>query len=86
MRYISKHEADVYLDKEVKKKKIKIQDRGKGLDSDAVFKCHVCTGVNSCSCTMPWDVLTFVLVFSIPHRKFRGNISHHKWAEKKEGN
>lgn len=45
MRYISKHGADVYLDKEEERKNTR--PREKGLDSDAVFKCHVCAMAES---------------------------------------
>lgn len=63
MRYISKHGADVYLDKEEGEEK-KTQDRGKRAPtptpSSNVTFAQRYGGVNSCSCTMPWDGLTFV--------------------------
>lgn len=44
MRYISKHEADVYLDKEEKTQEW-TEDGEKGLDSSSFFKCQAWTAL-----------------------------------------
>lgn len=52
MRYISKHEADVYLDKE-EKTQSGLRTEKKGLDSSAFFKCQVWT-------TLQWSQFPFL--------------------------
>lgn len=69
MRYISKHEADVYLDKEEKTQSgLRTEKKAltPALSSNVKFGLHY-NGANSRSCTMLWDGPIFVLLFSIPH-------------------
>lgn len=84
MRYISKHEADVYLDKEEKTQSLDWGRRKRPQLQHCLQNVTFClhyNGANSRSCTMLWDGPIFVLLFSIPHWKSRGNVSHHKWTK-----
>lgn len=76
MRYISKHEADVYLDKEEKTQSgLRTDEKALTpvLSSNVKFGLHY-NRANSRSCTMMWDGPIFVLLFSIPHWKSRCNV------------
>lgn len=67
MRYISKHEADVYLDKEEKTERT--EDGEKGLDSSAFFKCQVWTALQWSQFpflhnAVGWSYICFAFLYS----------------------
>lgn len=73
MRYISKHEADVYLDKERRKnteqKKKKTEDGGKEAFILQLWTSLVAAAVETESHFLHKEPRLLVSLFSIPHRE-----------------